>query len=196
MKALALAFALALACASPIAATEATADDSSEAIIAAAQAAEAANVEMRAEFGRASLSAGQFLWKEGREDEAITRVVVDLTGQMAYAYGGEELIAVWTISGGVDKHPSPIGIFPIVEKRRQYWSRKYDNAPMPFMQRIDEYGVALHAGHVTGRPASHGCVRLPRAFAARLFTATEIGTPVLMGKPAILVELRGQGYDV
>jgi lipoprotein-anchoring transpeptidase ErfK/SrfK len=52
---------------------------------------------------------------------------------------------------------------------------------MPFAQFIDQYGVALHAGHLPGRPASHGCVRLPSAFAKKLFATTDIGTPVLIG---------------
>jgi lipoprotein-anchoring transpeptidase ErfK/SrfK len=199
MKHLALAFALACSCAlaapvTPAAAAQ-TADESSEAIIAAAQAAEAARSDMRAAFGRSSLKNGDFLWKKGHEG-AVSRVVVDLTGQLAYAYDGGALVAVSTISSGVEKYPSPIGIFPILEKRRHYRSIKYDNAPMPFMQRIDDYGIALHAGQLPGRPASHGCIRLPREFAARLFAATQIGTPVLMGKPAILADLRKQGHDV
>jgi lipoprotein-anchoring transpeptidase ErfK/SrfK len=52
---------------------------------------------------------------------------------------------------------------------------------MPFMQRIDRFGVALHAGHNPGRPASHGCVRLPSKFASKLFTVTDVGTPVMIG---------------
>lgn len=197
MKHLALAFALACSCALGIpAGPAAAADESSEAIIAAAQAAEAARSDMRAAFDRTSLRAGQFLWKQGREGSPVSRVVIDLTGQLAYAYQGDELIAVSTISSGIDKYPSPIGIFPILEKRREYRSVKYDNASMPFMQRIDDYGIALHAGQLPGRPASHGCVRLPAGFAARLFAATQVGTPVLMGKPAILVDLRKQGHKV
>jgi lipoprotein-anchoring transpeptidase ErfK/SrfK len=200
MKHLALAVALACGCAlaAPVtpAAAAATADESSEAIIAAAQAAEAARRDMRSAFDRASPENGQFLWKKSHEGSAVSRVVIDLTGQLAYAYDGDELVAVSTISSGVEEHPSPIGIFPILEKRRHYRSIKYDNAPMPFMQRIDDYGIALHAGQLPGRPASHGCIRLPREFAAKLFAATRIGTPVLMGKPAILADLRKQGHDV
>ena len=197
MKHLALAFALACSCAlaAPVS-PAAAADESSEAIISAAQAAEAARRDMRAAFGRTSLENGEFLWKEEHDGDAVSRVVVDLTGQRAYVYDGGDLIAVSTISSGVEEHPSPIGIFPILEKRREYYSIKYDNAPMPFMQRIDKYGIALHAGRLPGRPASHGCIRLPREFAAKLFAATQIGTPVLMGKPAILIELREQGHDV
>lgn len=194
-----LALAIALACGSALgipASPAAAADETSSAIIAAAQAAEAARGDMRAAFDRSSLRAGQFVWKTGREGSPVSRVVIDLTGQLAYAYKGDELIAVSTISSGVEGHPSPIGIFPILEKRREYRSVRYDNASMPYMQRIDDYGIALHAGHLPGRPASHGCVRLPAGFAARLFSATQIGTPVLMGKPAILADLRKQGHKV
>ena len=56
----------------------------------------------------------------------------------------------------------------MLEKKPMHRGRKYDNAPMPFMQRIDKYGIALHAGFNPGRPASHGCIRLPAKFAAKL----------------------------
>jgi len=88
---------------------------------------------------------------------------------------------VATISSGAAETPTPTGIFEILEKKPMHHSRKYDNAPMPFMQRIDQYGIALHAGHNPGHPASHGCVRLPKQFAAKLFAATGIGTQVLIG---------------
>ena len=52
---------------------------------------------------------------------------------------------------------------------------------MPYMQRLDQYGIALHAGMIPGRPASHGCVRLPSAFAAKLFSMTQIGDRVVIG---------------
>ena len=94
---------------------------------------------------------------------------------------GSALVAVSTISSGKPGKDTPTGIFPILEKKRLHRSIKYDNAPMPFMQRIDEYGIALHAGHLPGHPASHGCVRLPGEFAAKLFRVTEVGTPVLIG---------------
>ena len=60
-------------------------------------------------------------------------------------------------------------------------SRKYDNAPMPFMQRIDQYGIALHAGYNPGRPASQGCIRLPAQFAAKLYGVTDVGSTVMIG---------------
>ena len=112
----------------------------------------------------------------------MTKVVVSLTDQMLYAYDGDELIAVSTISSGKDSHPTPTGIFPIMQKARFHRSNQYNDAPMPYMQRLDNYGIALHAGDLPGYPASHGCIRLPKKFAAKLFAATEIGTEVMVGR--------------
>ena len=109
------------------------------------------------------------------------RVVVSLSDQLAYLYRGDTLIAVSTVSSGKDEKPTPAGIFSILEKKPMHRSRKYDNAPMPWMQRIDQYGIALHAGHNPGEPASHGCVRLPAQFAKKLYSVTEVGTPVYIG---------------
>ena len=90
-------------------------------------------------------------------------------------------MAVSSVSSGTAKTPTPTGIFEVLEKKTMHHSRKYDNAPMPFMQRIDRFGIALHAGHLPGRPASHGCVRLPKQFAQKLFGVTGVGTTVMIG---------------
>ena len=109
------------------------------------------------------------------------RVVVSLGDQMAYLYRGETLVAASTISSGKPGKDTPAGIFSVLAKQPLGHSRKYENAPMPWMQRIDEYGIALHAGLNPGTPASHGCVRLPSAFARKLYSVTDVGTPVLIG---------------
>jgi len=146
----------------------------------AGDAAYAARRDMRDAFGKRSLENGQHVWKP-KDSGEVTRVVISLGEQMAYAYRGDELIGVSTISSGTDKNPTPTGIFPILEKKRMHRSIKYDNAPMPYMQRLDSYGIALHAGALPGYRASHGCIRLPSAFAAKLFAATRVGTEVLIG---------------
>ena len=138
---------------------------------------------MLATFGRAPLRNGQHRWKEGRASSPVSRVVLDLSRQLAFAYREDDLVAVSTISSGSKNHLSPIGVFPILEKKRHHRSNRYNDAPMPYMQRLNEYGVALHAGHLPGYPASHGCVRLPQAFAAKLFAATRIGTEVVIAEP-------------
>ena len=75
---------------------------------------------------------------------------------------------------------TPLGFWKVLDKRKMYRSKKYDNAPMPFMQRIDEYGIALHGGANPGYPASHGCVRMPMKFAEKLFGLTKLGTEVVI----------------
>ena len=82
---------------------------------------------------------------------------------------------------GVIVQPNGSYIFTVLEKRPMYRSKKYDNAPMPFMQRLDDYGIAMHAGYNPGEPASHGCIRLPAKFASKLYQVTGVGTPVLIG---------------
>lgn len=148
---------------------------------AASEAVAMARADMFDAFGDEQLKPGQYLWRDVPGSAGAERVVISLSDQLAFLYRGETLVAVSTISSGKDDKPTPTGIFPILEKRPMYHSRKYENAPMPFMQRLDDYGVALHAGYNPGTPASHGCVRLPPKFAQKLYTVTEVGTPVLIG---------------
>jgi hypothetical protein len=176
--ALALAGSLTLAVPAGLAAAP---DTSAPAVQLAESAVARAHRDMRATFGQAPPANGRFVWKHGAGE--VTRVVLDLSRQLAFAYDGRELVAVSTISSGSKNHLSPVGVFPILEKKRMHRSIRYDNAPMPYMQRINEYGVALHAGHLPGYPASHGCIRLPQAFAAKLFAATQVGTEVLIAEP-------------
>jgi hypothetical protein len=152
-----------------------------EAKAEAASAAAIAREDMYEAFGDVVLKPGRFLWRDVPAAAGSERVVVSLSDQMAYLYRGGTLMAVTTISSGTAKKPTPTGIFNVLEKKPMHRSRKYDNAPMPFMQRIDGYGTALHAGHLPGRPASHGCVRLPAQFAAKLYKVTGVGTTVMIG---------------
>lgn len=182
MKQQVIAWALtgALALVVPLASANATIE-TPEAKETAARAADAAWDDMRESFDRSALKPGEYRWMKGHDRSQVTQVVVSLSDQLAYAYSDGELIGVSTISSGTTTNPTPTGIFPILEKKRLHRSIKYDNAPMPWMQRLDEYGIALHAGHLPGYPASHGCIRLPHAFASRLFASTRVGTEVLIG---------------
>jgi len=152
-----------------------------EARVAATSAASIAREDMVAAFGKDSLKPGQYVWREVDSDDGAERVVVSLGEQLAYLYRGNTLVAAASISTGRKGHPTPPGIFNVLEKKKMHRSRKYDNAPMPWMQRIDRFGIALHAGHNPGRPASHGCIRLPSEFAKKLFAVTRVGTPVMIG---------------
>lgn len=155
-------------------------DESPRAVEKAFDVAEDARQDMFDAFDKDSLKPGQFLWKDGAD--AVSRVVVSLADQMAYAYDGDELVGVASVSTARKGYITPTGIFEVLGKDADYRSKKFDNAPMPFAQRIDDYGIAMHGGEpIPGYPASHGCIRLPTKFAAKLFAATELGTPVYIG---------------
>lgn len=181
MKKLALAFALTSAFALATPATPAFASiETVEARMTATSAAAMARQDMFEVFDGKVPSPGKYLWSDVAA-EGEPRVVIGLEDQLAYLYRGNTLVAVAAISTGTEKNPTPIGIFEVLQKKKMHHSRKYDNAPMPFMQRIDRFGIALHAGHNPGHPASHGCIRLPSKFASKLYSITDLGTSVLIG---------------
>ncbi len=182
MKRLSLVLAFAGMCTLELtAASPAFALETYEAKMEASDAASQARIDMLEAFGPKLLRPGQYLWRDVPAAAGPERVVISLSDQLAYLYRGGTLMAVSTISSGKDAKPSPTGIFSVLDKRPFYRSKKYDNAPMPWMQRIDQFGIALHGGFNPGYPASHGCVRLPVAFAKKLYSVTDVGTPVYIG---------------
>ena len=141
---------------------------------------EQARAEMSEQFGITDLAPGEFRWADNIAATGATKVVISLTDQLAFVYRGDELVGVSTVSTGKTDHETPTGTFPILAKEKVHRSQKYDDAPMPYMQRLNQYGVALHGGHLPGYPASHGCIRLPMKFAARLFDLTSTGSAVVI----------------
>jgi hypothetical protein len=113
-------------------------------------------------------------------------IVVDLAAQRAHVYRGGVQVGFTTISSGRRGYETPTGVFTILQKAKEHRSRKYDNAPMPYMQRLTWGGIALHGGRVPGHRASHGCVRLPMAFSKILFSQTNLGMTVIIteGSPS------------
>lgn len=109
------------------------------------------------------------------------QIFVSKTEQSLVVYDGDKVVATSNVSTGKPGHTTPSGVFSILEKRKYHESNLYSNAPMPWMQRITWSGVALHeSGSVPNYPASHGCVRLPAAFAKELFKLTERGAHVII----------------
>ena len=127
---------------------------------------------------------GDWLWTPEVAPPGQVVVVVSLPGQRAHVYRNGVRIGVSTISSGKPGHETPTGVFPILQKREEHYSNLYDGAPMPYMQRLTWDGIALHAGRIPGYPASHGCIRLPKEFAKRLFAATERGVTVVVADEA------------
>ena len=106
--------------------------------------------------------------------------VVSIEDQHVSIYGNNGLIERSDISTGTAEHPTPTGIYAIIQKERWHESNIYSGAPMPFMQRITWSGVAMHTGQLPGYPASHGCIRLPGSFAERWYGMTKVGLRVLI----------------
>ena len=130
------------------------------------------------------LRPGQYRWTPELAPQGPVSVIVSLPEQRAYVYRNGVRIGISTTSTGKRGHATPPGIYTILQKRREHYSNLYDSAPMPFMQRLTWDGIALHAGALPGFPASHGCVRLPRPFAERLFATTGLGTVVVVADAA------------
>ena len=128
----------------------------------------------------ARLSPGQFVWEPKAASTGPLFLVIDLTRQRVLLYRGGVPIAASTISSGSEGRETPTGVFTILEKKVVHRSRTYDDAPMPYMQRLTAKGVAMHAGNLPGYPASHGCIRMPKDFAKLLYGITELGTPVMI----------------
>ncbi len=133
-----------------------------------------------AAFGPLHLKPGEYKWVADMPSSGDAKVIIDTLTQRFYVYQGDKLVGISTISSGKKGKETPLGFWKVFMKKKLGYSRKYDNAPMPYMQMYDEKGIAFHAGPNPGYPASHGCVRLPKAFAEKLFGLTKVGTEVII----------------
>lgn len=126
------------------------------------------------------LKPGEFLWAPEVVPEGPVLLVVSLATQRAVIYRNGVPIGITTVSSGRPGYRTPTGVFTILQRHVEHYSNLYNNAPMPYMQRLTWGGVALHAGDLPGYPASHGCIRLPRDFARQLYGVTRLGMTVVV----------------
>ncbi len=131
-----------------------------------------------------TLNAGQFSWNDADAPAGPVRVVVSIPLQRLFVYRGAGLIAVSAVSTGSAGHETPTGDFTVLQKAVTHHSNKYNDALMPYMQRLTWDGVAIHAGRDPGYAASHGCIRVPLAFAKKLYAATSLGAHVSVTEDA------------
>ncbi len=108
------------------------------------------------------------------------QIVISVHEQHMQVWRGSELVAQSPVSSGKPGHETPTGIFSVLHKKKYHELNIYSNAPMPWMQRLTWTGIALHEGKLPGRPASHGCVRLPDGFAEELYSMTSAGAHVVI----------------
>ncbi len=147
--------------------------------------AQGATTSSPADFNRMAdaLKPGQWVWAPEIAPAGPLLVYVDLSRQVATVYRNGVRFAVSTVSTGKPGHETPTGVFTILQKDRNHHSSKYNNAAMPWQERLTWDGVALHAGGLPGYPESHGCVHLPMEFAKLLFGETGLGgTVIVAGK--------------
>lgn len=122
---------------------------------------------------------GEWHWDEENVPDGQVIITVDLDARVISIFRGGYEIGAAAVLLGTDEKPTPLGVFPIMQKKRHHVSNIYD-APMPFMQRLTNDGVALHETKVELGYASHGCVGLPSGFAEKVFSATKVGDPVII----------------
>jgi lipoprotein-anchoring transpeptidase ErfK/SrfK len=128
--------------------------------------------------------------KSGAEDVAakakgVLSVIISIDRQQLTLYSDGHPIARSRVSTGVPGHPTPTGVFSIIQKDRWHRSNIYYNAPMYFMQRVTWSGVAMHEGVVPNSPASHGCIRLPGSFARQMWGITKLGVRVIIARSEV-----------
>ena len=112
--------------------------------------------------------------------------IVSLRDQRVTIYGASGQMLRAPVSSGQPGYDTPVGIFSVIQKEAEHYSNLYDDASMPFMQRLTWSGIALHAGALPGHAASHGCVRMPHAFAEQLFEMTRLGMRVIVARSDIV----------
>src|SRR5262245_39219196 len=118
----------------------------------------------------------------GEMPKGPLQLVVSISTQKVTLFSNGVRVAQGPVSTGVPGHPTPRGVFSVIEKDRYHHSNIYSGAPMPYMQRITWSGVALHEGVLPGHPASHGCIRMSHDFAKKLWPITKLGVRVIVAR--------------
>jgi hypothetical protein len=116
----------------------------------------------------------------GAKPQGPLVIAVSIERQKVTVYDSNGVFAEAPVSTGMKGHATPMGVFSIIQKHKFHHSNIYSGAPMPYMQRITWSGVAMHAGVLPGYPASHGCIRMPMAFAVKMWNWTKMGARVIV----------------
>ena len=118
--------------------------------------------------------------RESGKPQGPLVIAISIDRQSLRIYDANGFFAETPISTGMKGHPTPMGVFSVIQKQKLHHSNIYSGAPMPYMQRITWSGIAIHAGVLPGYPASHGCIRMPMAFAVKMWNWTKMGARVVV----------------
>lgn len=111
------------------------------------------------------------------DEEPNLLVTVDLSKQKAWITQDGVVVDTTSISSGREGYSTPQGRYVVTDKHRTWTSTLY-HVSMPYFMRLNCSAIGLHQGHVTGRPASHGCIRLPADKARAFFARVQVGDEV------------------
>ena len=126
------------------------------------------------------LSYGEYVWDDKGIPKGRIWILVDPARQLISVFRGKYEIGTAVTLYGADAFPTPSGHFRVLARMKDHYSRKYDNAPMPYTLRLTNDGVSIHGNNVLEGYASHGCVGVPLEFARRLFAEARIGDEVFI----------------
>lgn len=126
------------------------------------------------------LKMGDWHWDEGAAPGRGTIVItVDLAAQVLSVFREGHEIGAAAVLYGADAKPTPTGVYPITQKDADHVSNIY-HAPMPYMLRMTNDGISIHASEVADGYMTHGCIGVPKPFAKKLFAATTLGDKVIV----------------
>lgn len=127
---------------------------------------------------------GEFVWNDKNVPAGPVWIRIDLKSQILSVFRSGDEIGTAVILYGADGVPTPTGTFRILAKFKDHRSATYDGAPMPYTLRLTDDGVSIHGSNVRWGFATHGCIGVPKAFAAKLFDAAALGDPVTISRSA------------
>jgi len=123
---------------------------------------------------------GDYLWNDTGVPAGPAWIRVDLKSQIMSVFRSGHEIGTAVILYGADGLPTPTGKFPILAKMKDHRSATYGDAPMPYTLRLTNDGVSIHGSNVRWGFATHGCVGVPKDFAAKIFGAVSVGDEVMI----------------
>jgi lipoprotein-anchoring transpeptidase ErfK/SrfK len=126
----------------------------------------------------------------GTKPQGPLIIAVSIDKQKVRIFDDNGVFAEAPVSTGMRGHPTPTGVFSVIQKHKFHHSNIYSGAPMPYMQRITWSGVAMHAGVLPGYPASHGCIRMPMPFAVKMWNWTKMGARVFVTPGEIMTPVK------